>query len=126
MNVLQKILHLEQDAEAFGFRWENPEQIMAQIQSECVEINEHLQVGVAQANRHELQEEIGDLLHAVFSLCVFCNMNPQETLEKTLNKFERRLTEVKAIALQDNLTSLKGYPFDELMRIWEQAKDRVG
>ena len=72
MNLLDKVVALENDASAFGLQWETTDQIMAQIQSECFEINEHLGHGIAQANQSELQEEVGDLLHAVFSLCVFC------------------------------------------------------
>lgn len=66
-DVLEKIVKLEQDADAIGFRWENTNQIMAQIQSECEEVHEHLQQGITSANRLDLEEEIGDLLHAVFS-----------------------------------------------------------
>jgi ATP diphosphatase len=99
---------------------------MAQIESECAEINEHLDKGIAQANQIELQEEIGDLLHAVFSLCVFCNLSPRDTLEQTLDKFERRLKAVKDISKEQGLTNLSGFPFDELMAIWQKAKARVG
>ena len=79
-HLLEKIVALENEASAFGFQWETTDQIIAQIQSECVEINEHLTHGKGKANPIELQEEIGDLLHAVFSLCVFCKFSPQETL----------------------------------------------
>ena len=123
--LLDKVVALENQASAFGFQWETTDQIMAQIHSECVEINAHLTQGYAQANQIELQEEIGDLLHAVFSLCVFCKLNPQETLSNTLDKFERRLNAVKAIAEEQGLTTLNGYPFDELMVIWQQAKARA-
>lgn len=126
MNLLYKVVTLEQDADAFGFRWETTEQIMAQIESECVEISEHLHAGFEQANQAELQEEIGDLLHAVFSLCVFCKMSPTETLKKTLSKFERRLNAVKEIATDRGLTTLNGYAFDDLMDVWDQAKEQVG
>lgn len=126
MSLLEKIVLLEQDADAFGFRWETTEQIMAQIESECVEISEHLHAGSEQANQAELQEEIGDLLHAVFSLCVFCKMSPRETLGKTLEKFERRLNAVKNIAEKKGLSNLNGYPFDALMGVWDEAKRQVG
>jgi len=126
MNLLEKVITLEDDAAGFGFRWETSEQIMAQIESECVEISEHLHAGVEHANQAELQEEIGDLLHAVFSLCVFCKMNPSVTLEKTLMKFERRMNAVKGITEEKGLVSLNGCAFDELMDVWEQAKERVG
>ncbi len=126
MNLLDKVVQLEEEAAQFGFEWETTNQIMAQIDSECDEINEHLSHGFEGADQKALQEEIGDLLHAVFSLCVFCKLNPRETLEQTLTKFERRLNAVKAIAQEHGLTNLKGYSFDALMDVWRQAKVRVG
>jgi len=126
MNLLDKVVQLEENASQFGFEWETTDQIMAQIKSECDEINEHLTQGVEDADRKALQEEIGDLLHAVFSLCVFCKFNPRDTLEQTLAKFERRLNAVKAIAQERGLTNLHGYPFEELMDVWQKAKIRVG
>ena len=124
LNLLEKVKKLELDADKFGFRWENTGQIMKQIQSECVEIEEHL--GVNSANQAALQEEIGDLLHAVFSLCVFCKFEPQETLHATLAKFERRLDAVKQLAATDGKSSLTGHSFSELMKYWDQAKVLVG
>lgn len=125
MDLLERVVALENEASAFGFEWETTSQIMAQIQSECDEVNEHLLHGVP-VNRAELQEEIGDLLHAVFSLCVFCKLNPAETLQQTLDKFEGRLDAVRDIARENGIDNLAGYPFDELMAIWQKAKVRAG
>jgi len=125
MDLLEQVEKLEHTADQFGFRWENTDQIMAQIQSECMEINVHLHQPAEQLDRAELQEEIGDLLHAVFSLCVFCQFNPKNTLEKTLEKFGRRLEAVKKIASERGLNNLEGHSFDELMQIWSQAKQQV-
>ena len=122
MDLLTKVKKLEEAAEEFGLRWENPGQIMAQIQSECGEINEHLSQEVDIACQAELQEEIGDLLHAVFSLCLFCKLDPKDTLKKTLNKFENRLNAVKKITQEHGLNNLDGLSFDELMHVWEKAK----
>lgn len=124
MDLLDTVLKLENEAAQFGFEWETTDQIMEQIQSECAEIQEHLHLG-ASAERVELQEEIGDLLHAVFSLCVFCKFSPKETLQQTLMKFEDRLNAVKMIATEQGLTHLKGCSFDKLMEIWQAAKKRI-
>lgn len=126
MTLFKKIIALENEAENFGFKWEKVEQIMAQIHSECAEITVHLQNPTEDSTQVSLQEEIGDLLHAVFSLCVFCKLSPHETLEKALTKFERRLQAVKQIANEQKLTTLNGHEFNELMEIWEQAKKMVG
>ena len=126
MDLLDKVVVLEHDASTFGFQWETTAQIMQQIHSECIEIQEHLDDGEVIAHPDALQEEIGDLLHAVFSLCVFCNVSPRETLAKTLDKFERRLNAVKEISKEQGTSDLKGVPFDKLMAIWQHAKKRVG
>lgn len=125
MDILKKLTTLENEATRFGFKWENAEQILAQINSECSEIKVHLNKTDSE-NKIKLQEEIGDLLHAVFSLCVFCQFDPQETLENSVNKFERRFDEVKQLAKEEGLKSLNGLPFGELMRLWDSAKIRVG
>ena len=125
MDLLEKTLDLELAASAFGFCWENTGQIMEQIQSECREVSEHLEKGIKLANIPALQEEIGDLLHAVFSLCIFCKLNPRNTLEKTLMKFERRLNAVIKLTEEQGLTDLNGQSFNELMRVWESAKQLV-
>lgn len=125
MDLFERAVQLEKDAADFGFCWENTEQIMAQIQSECEEITAHW-VEPNVIKEEMLQEEIGDLMHAVFSLCVFCKLSPKETLEKSLLKFERRLKAVKQLALNQGLSSLEGRPFDELMVFWDQAKQLVG
>lgn len=125
MNILEKLTYLEKEAEDFGFKWENPHQIMAQIQSECVEINEHLD-STPSEDKIKLQEEIGDLMHAVFSLCVFCKLSPEETLTNSVNKFERRFNAVKVLAQENALQTLNGMSFDELMKFWDKAKEIVG
>lgn len=126
MALLEEVVRLEKEADAFGFRWEKAEQIMAQIRSECHEIEEHLVQAPEALSSDDLQEEIGDLLHAVLSLCVFCQYDPHETLQKTTAKFERRLSAVKALAAKQGLSDLNGHAFDELMAYWDQAKKQVG
>jgi uncharacterized protein YabN with tetrapyrrole methylase and pyrophosphatase domain len=126
VDLLEKVVLLEHSADDFGFRWENTTQIMAQIESECAEIEAHLAVQPAFRDTHALQEEIGDLLHAVFSLCVYCEYDPTDTMRKTYDKFERRFNAVKSLANEQGLSNLKGLAFDELMHFWRQAKRSVG
>lgn len=126
MELLDKISALDEEASRFGFKWQSAEQIMNQIQSEFDEIKEHLDHESSKVNQTALQEEIGDLLHAVFSLCLFCKLSPRVTLGQSLTKFERRLRAVKLIAEERELINLDGLAFDELMHIWGKAKELVG
>jgi uncharacterized protein YabN with tetrapyrrole methylase and pyrophosphatase domain len=126
MELLDKISALEEEASQFGFKWQSADQIMNQIFSEIKEIKEHLGQETSKENQTALQEEIGDLLHAVFSLCVFSKLNPRVTLGQSLTKFERRLRAVKLIAEERELINLEGLSTDELMHIWDKAKELVG
>jgi diguanylate cyclase (GGDEF)-like protein len=119
MDVLNKLTNLEKQAAEFGFKWELTTQIMQQIQSEVAEIEVHLKDG----DQEKLQEEIGDLLHAVFSLCVFCGFDPEETLANSVNKFERRFEAIQELATEKGLSTLNGMSFQELMMMWDKAKE---
>jgi uncharacterized protein YabN with tetrapyrrole methylase and pyrophosphatase domain len=116
--ILKKLTALEREAADFGFQWENSGQIMEQIKSEIAEVDVHLKDG----DRNKLQDEIGDLLHAVFSLCVFHEFNPEKTLMHSVEKFERRFRAVEQLAKEQGLDNLRGLPFQELMVFWDQAK----
>ncbi|MDF1758722.1 MAG: MazG nucleotide pyrophosphohydrolase domain-containing protein [Legionellaceae bacterium] len=125
MDIIDKIEYLEHESNKFGFAWEKSSQIMEQIKSECLEVEEHLHPDNIEKNRDDLQEEIGDLLHAVFSLCVFVDCDIKETITKTADKFESRLNMVKLIAHEQGLEGLSGHSFDKLMQIWDEAKLRI-
>lgn len=122
MDIFKKLVRLEKSADAFGFSWETADQIKEQIESELLEIKAHLN----DTDTSKLQEEMGDLLHAAFSLCIFCHLDPQITLTNSIDKFERRFEAVKTLSKQDNLHSLQGKTFEELMSYWKKAKKLVG
>jgi uncharacterized protein YabN with tetrapyrrole methylase and pyrophosphatase domain len=123
MKILKKAEMLEQEAADFGFAWENTQQIMTQIKSECMEIMEHLDSPTFE--RKALQEEIGDLFHAVLSLCVFLKFDTDETVGKAVDKFERRFKSVKELAGLDGYSNLRGFSFPQLMQYWKIAKKTV-
>ncbi|SRR5579883_182314 len=118
MDPFKKLTDLEKEAADFGFKWETTQQIMAQIKSEIAEIEVHLN----DQDQLKLQDEIGDLLHAVCSLCVFCEIDPEKTLIHSIKKFEKRFRAVQQLARQEGLTTLQGQSFQKLMALWDQAK----
>jgi len=88
MNTLQKLIDLEQDVRQFGFDWPDQFMILTQIIDECGEVHEEIEHSSSQ---EKLQEEIGDLLHSVISLCIFSGFSLEETIGKTNVKFARRM-----------------------------------
>lgn len=124
MNIIKKIIEVEKQAKDFGFYWPNTDVIMDQILSECQEIDELLKDKNSSPER--LQEEIGDLLHAAFSLSFFCGHNPEITLEEALAKFEKRFIQTKELAQKAGHKTLHGKTMNEMMKYWNQAKKKIG
>jgi uncharacterized protein YabN with tetrapyrrole methylase and pyrophosphatase domain len=116
--LLKQTEELEISAKEFGFYWERIEQLIEQIQSECLEVKEAWENN---DNAH-LQEEIGDLIHATISLAVFCQFDPHETLANSLEKFQKRYNHVVHLAKEDGHSDLKQQPMDILMHYWNRAK----
>jgi len=122
MTIFERLTLIEKQADDFGFMWENPFQILDQIQSECQEIQNDL---TQNGDQSHLQEEIGDLLHAAFSLCLFCNFDAEETLVKSVDKFERRFKALKSLVHESGQETLQGQPVEILMAFWDKAKQRA-
>ncbi|MDP1879508.1 MAG: MazG nucleotide pyrophosphohydrolase domain-containing protein [Parachlamydiaceae bacterium] len=116
--LLKQVEQQELEAKEFGFYWENFQQLMDQINSECDEIQE----AWVNENLLHLQEEIGDLIQAAISLAVFCKLDPHETLQKSIEKFQKRYDTVVLLAQNEGYKNLHKQSFDKLMDFWNQAK----
>jgi uncharacterized protein YabN with tetrapyrrole methylase and pyrophosphatase domain len=125
MEILAKIAKLEQEANEFGFAWSESSQLIEQLISECKEIKEVLEKSHNPNHTKHLQSEIGDLLHAACSLCIFCGFDLEETLEGSVEKFTKRFEKVKEIAKTQGYSNLKGQSFTKLMEMWDRAKEEL-
>lgn len=121
MMIFERLTLLENQAGEFGFMWSQPSQILDQIQSECDEIQENL---TQHGEPGHLQEEIGDLLHAAFSLCLFCGFDAEDTLVKNVDKFETRFEELKRLVTDSGQKTLQGQSVAVLMDFWKQTKEK--
>ena len=120
-NLFKKLVEQEKQALDFGFYWENADQILEQIKSECEEIKEAM---LSQNNIH-LKEEVGDLINAAISLCIFLNLDPADTLEDSTDKFQKRYDVLVSLVKNDGLNNLKGKSTDVLLNYWEKAKEVI-
>lgn len=122
MDLFDKVISLDQAATAFGFTWEHHSQLMEQLLSECEEVNEvidhpHL--------RDHLEDELGDLIFTAIALCVFCKFDPKTTLDKSLNKFQKRFKALQEIAQSEGFNTLNNQPMDILKSFWDRAKQKT-
>lgn len=121
MDVLKEIVAAEKDAVDFGFTWPNSDMAIDQAADECREIKEALLEG----NSQKIQEEIGDLLHAGISLCVFAGFDVEETLCKAKDKFSARMAALKILAEERGFQSLEGQSTEVVLSLWKEAKKKA-
>ena len=117
--VLEKLIASEVDAREYGFDWTNREMIIDWIISEAKEVLASIEDN---ESNERIQEEIGDVLHAAISLCLYSGFDIEETLEKTTKKFDLRMHWLKAIAKQRGLDTLNGQSEEFMLDLWSQAK----
>jgi uncharacterized protein YabN with tetrapyrrole methylase and pyrophosphatase domain len=118
-NILESLIALEKKAQDFGFNWPDHTMILDQIISECQEIKEEI---LHAHDPHKLQEEIGDLLHAAISLCLFSGFSVNETLGKTIEKFNWRMNFLRDLAHKKGLQNLRGQKASDMMELWKEVK----
>lgn len=118
-DVLNEAISLQQEAINFGFNWPNIDLLIKQIISECKEIE--------QASKNEcdlrIQEEIGDLLQAAISLCIFNGFDVKQTILQNNHKFRRRLKTLKTIAKNRGFNNLHQQPIELLITLWKETKN---
>lgn len=117
-NVIEDIIHQEKIANDIGFTWENIDQVIEQIKSECEEVKQ----AWLKCDNENLREETGDLVNAALSLIIFCGFDPIEVLDQNNKKFQKRFEAVVALAKEDGLDTFKGQPINVLLSYWEKAK----
>ena len=120
-DVLQGFLKLEKEANDFGFSWPDVDMVFEQVRSEVTEVEEAL----AHNDRVHLAEEMGDLIHAALSLCYTLGLDPEQIMEQSTKKFQRRFDALKAAAQAAGYETLKGEPKAVLMRFWQEAKTKA-
>ncbi len=116
--ALIKAFRFGEKAAGVGFDWENAADVMDKVKEELAEIEAEIESG----DNEKLESEIGDMLFALASLARKKDINPEQALNKTLDKFKKRFNYI-----EDNVKK-SGKPFaefslEELEAFWQQAKE---
>ena len=90
--ALQKAQRLQGRAARVGFDWDDIRDVLAKVDEELAETREAMRNN----DPDHVAEELGDLLFAVVNLARFQQVNAEEALRKTCDKFIRRFSGVEA------------------------------
>lgn len=118
---LAQAYQLTQRASRVGFDWPNIEGVLKKLDEEMGEFREALFL----RNRKRIREEMGDLLFVLANVSRLLQINPEEALRKTLEKFVSRFHYIE-ISLRKEGKSLQQSNLIEMDRLWEESKKRKG
>lgn len=119
MPALMQAYALQSKANNLGFKWIRFKDVCKKVEEELQEWVEACQ----QKNKKAMEEELGDLLFTVTNLARWLNLNTEEALHKTNQKFRKRFAYLEKEA-QKRKRSLKKFSTEELETFWRQAKGR--
>ena len=109
---------IQKKARDVGFDWDDVKEAFAKVKEETDELEE-----ICSAGDHErILEEVGDLLFSVVNVARFLDIDPEEALTFTSDKFVRRFEYIEKNGALKN-KELTSMTLEEMDRLWEEAKD---
>ncbi len=117
--ALMRADKVQKKAAKVGFDWDNIEDAMKKIIEEYKEIEDVYK----SKNKVKILEEIGDLLFSVVNVARFLDIDPENALNYSIDKFINRFQyiEDEAIAIGRDLDNMSLEEMDEL---WKEAKNK--
>ncbi|MFA5638767.1 MAG: nucleoside triphosphate pyrophosphohydrolase [Anaerovoracaceae bacterium] len=108
---------LQERAKEAGFDWESIDGAFHKFLEELGELKEAISLKA----QTEIENEMGDVLFSVVNLARFLNVNPEEALDSTSDRFIRRFSKMEELAQARSL-KMEEMSFSELDGLWEEAK----
>lgn len=115
--ALIKAHRIQDKARSVGFDWENREDVWAKVQEEIDEFK----VEIAAIDRDKMEAEFGDLLFSLVNAARLYDINPENALERTNQKFTSRFNYLESKTITQG-KDLKKMSLAEMDLIWEEAK----
>lgn len=114
---LIKAYRIQDKVRNVGFDWEQKEDVWHKVREE---LNE-LEVELRKENREGATQELGDFLFSVINAARLYDLNPDNALELTNQKFIQRFNYIEDVAIKQN-KSLKAMSLSEMDKLWDEAK----
>jgi tetrapyrrole methylase family protein / MazG family protein len=116
--ALVRAQRLQQKASKVGFDWSKKEDCWKKVEEELKEF----QAAIKEENNDiEAANELGDLLFSIVNYARFLDINPEDALRKTNEKFIRRFQIIEK-KLKEQGKNIHETSLEEMDRIWDETK----
>lgn len=117
MPALARAQSISRRAAHLGFEWPNIDPVWDKVDEEMRELKE----ATASGDRLRTGEELGDLLFTLVNIARFLEIEAEEVLAHTVDRFSRRFHHVESRLAQAH-RSFDQSSLEEMDRYWEEAK----
>jgi ATP diphosphatase len=126
--ALTRAVKLQKRASQVGFDWPTITPVYDKVIEELDEVKQEIGQVITdkiscEKNQQRVEEEIGDLLFACTNLARFAHINPETALRRSNRKFEKRFSQMEAIAAENSLV-LDELGIEKWELLWEQVKSK--
>lgn len=125
-SLMQTAVTLQTIAAGFGFDWPDIEPVFAKLDEEINELKHEVECSNlpnadALESKKRLEDELGDVLFCCMNLARFLDINPENALQSTNNKFKRRFGFIESYVLEQG-KKMHDLSLEELDKVWDMAK----
>ncbi len=113
-----KALRMQEKAAQVGFDWPTAKEVWAKVDEELAELKEEFADNHTSENT---EKELGDFLFSLINLARRYDINPDDALEKTNQKFIKRFQYIEEKAKEQN-RKLTDMTLEEMDVYWNEAK----
>ena len=113
--ALLRSRRIQEKAANVGFDWEKIDQVLSKVDEEIDELKESIE------ENKGINEELGDVLFTVVNLSRHLDINPEQALNESTNKFMKRFKRIEK-DLKDKKIDIKKLSLEELDVLWEKNK----
>ena len=117
MPALARAQSITRRASHLGFDWPNVEPVWGKVEEEITELKN----AAASGDNARTGEELGDLLFSLVNLARFLDLEAEEVLARTIDRFTRRFHHIET-KLNEAGKSFDRSSLEEMDKLWEEAK----
>ena len=118
--AILRAIKIQKKASSLNFDWNNNTQVMNKVDEELNELKEAMK----NSNKHDVEEELGDLFFSLIGLSRHLQLDPEQTIRKANDKFILRFNTMENILDEKNI-KWHNLKINELILLWNNAKNII-
>ncbi len=115
--ALIKAMRIQEKVKGIGFEWSEIEDVKNKVIEEFSELHEAQQSG----QKDHILDEFGDVLFSLVNYARFIDVNPEDALESTNQKFKSRFQKMEELIAADG-QNMGEMSLEEMDVYWDKAK----